>query len=75
MERLNYVTLSTTRAKHRAARRPISQVIVDAAGDNLSTAGKRTVAVAATSGLLVSMLGTSASATRPTSSRACSTLT
>jgi len=62
MERLNYVTISTTRAKHRAARRPISQVIVDAAGDNLSTAGKRTVAVAATSGLLVSMLGTSASA-------------
>ena len=66
MERLNYVTLSSTRAKHRAARRPISQVIVDAAGDNLSTAGKRTVAVAATSGLLVSMLGTSASAATDT---------
>ena len=62
MERHYHVTISTTRAKHRAARRPISQVIVDAAGDNLSTAGKRTVAVAATSGLLVSMLGSSASA-------------
>ncbi|MGP7960253.1 C40 family peptidase [Sanguibacter sp. A247] len=46
------MTLSTTRGRHRAARRPLGQVIVDVAGEGI---GRRTAVVAASSGLLVSM--------------------
>lgn len=56
------MTTSITGAKHRAARRPISQVLADAAGDNLATAGRRSAIVAASSGLIVSMLATPANA-------------
>ncbi|MBD9698183.1 C40 family peptidase [Flavimobilis sp. GY10621] len=46
------MTLSSTRGRHRAARRPLGQVIVDVAGEGI---GRRTAVVAASSGLLVSM--------------------
>lgn len=46
------MTLSNTRGRHRAARRPLGQVIVDVAGEGI---GRRTAVVAASSGLLVSM--------------------
>ena len=47
------MTLSSTRGRHRAARRPLGQVIVDVAGEGI---GRRTAVVAASSGLLVSMV-------------------
>lgn len=46
------MTLSSTRGRHRAARRPLGQIIVDVAGEGI---GRRTAVVAASSGLLVSM--------------------
>ena len=46
------MTLSSTRGRHRAARRPLGQVVVDVAGEGI---GRRTAVVAASSGLLVSM--------------------
>ena len=57
------MTLSTTRGRHRAARRPLGQVIVDVAGEGI---GRRTAVVAASSGLLVSMVVTPANATTGT---------
>lgn len=57
-----YVSTSTIRARHRAARRPISQLISDAAGDNLIQAGRRSAIVAASSSLLVTMIANPASA-------------
>lgn len=56
------MTNTRLRAKHRAARRPIHQIFVDAAGDNLAAAGRRSAAVAASSGLLVSMIAVPANA-------------
>lgn len=57
-----YVSTSSTRARHRAARRPISQVISHAAGDNLTQVGRRSAIVAASSSLLVTMIANPASA-------------
>jgi cell wall-associated NlpC family hydrolase len=64
MERHN-VTVSTTRARHRAARRPVTPLstIAQAASDQMSTVGRRTAVVAASSGLIVSMIGAAAPAT------------
>jgi len=59
------VTVSTTRARHRAARRPVTPLssIAQAASDQMSTVGRRTAVVAASSGLIVSMIGAAAPAT------------
>ena len=59
------MTVSTTRARHRAARRPSTPLsgIAQAATDQLGTVGRRTAVVAASSGLLVSMIGSPAGAT------------
>ena len=53
------MSTSTTRARHRAARRPVTPLatLASAATGSLSTVGRRTAVVAASSGLLVSMLG------------------
>lgn len=53
------MSTSTTRARHRAARRPVTPLasLASAATGGLSTVGRRTAVVAASSGLLVSMLG------------------
>ncbi|MEZ0446854.1 C40 family peptidase [Cellulomonas sp. ICMP 17802] len=59
------MTVSTTRARHRAARRPSTPLteFAAAASDQMGTVGRRTAVVAASSGLVVSMLGSPASAT------------
>jgi cell wall-associated NlpC family hydrolase len=59
------VTVSSTRARHRAARRPMTPLstIAQAASDQMSTVGRRTAVVAASSGLIVSMIGAAAPAT------------
>ncbi|WP_421732416.1 C40 family peptidase [Cellulomonas sp.] len=59
------MTVSTTSARHRAARRPSTPLteFAAAASDQMGTVGRRTAVVAASSGLIVSMLGSSASAT------------
>jgi cell wall-associated NlpC family hydrolase len=53
------VSTSTTRARHRAARRPVTPLsdLASAATGSLSTVGRRTAVVAASSGLIVSMIG------------------
>ena len=58
------MTVSTTRARHRAARRPSTPLteFASAASDQMGTVGRRTAVVVGTSGLVVSMLGSSASA-------------
>jgi len=58
------VTVSTTRARHRAARRPMAPLsnIAQAASGPVSTAGRRTAVVAVSSGLVVSMFGAAAPA-------------
>jgi cell wall-associated NlpC family hydrolase len=59
------VTTSTARARHRAARRPLAPLtsIASVASENAATVGRRTALVAASSGLIVSLMGaTSASA-------------
>jgi peptidoglycan DL-endopeptidase CwlO len=58
------VTVSTTRARHRAARRPSTPLteLAAAASGQMGTVGRRTAVVAASSGLVVSMLGSPASA-------------
>ena len=58
------MTVSTTRARHRAARRPSTPLteFASAASDQMGTVGRRTAVVAASSGLVVSMLGSPASA-------------
>lgn len=59
------MTVSTTRARHRAARRPSTPLteLAAAATGQIGTVGRRTAVVAASSGLVVSMLGSPASAT------------
>ena len=59
------MTVSTTRARHRAARRPVTPLstIAQAASDQMSSVGRRTAVVAASSGLIVSMIGAAAPAT------------
>lgn len=58
------MTVSTTRARHRAARRPSTPLteIASAASEQMGTVGRRTAVVAAASGLAVTMLGGPASA-------------
>ncbi|WP_456786642.1 C40 family peptidase [Cellulomonas sp. P5_C5] len=58
------MTVSTPRARHRAARRPSTPLteFASAASDQMGTVGRRTAVVVGTSGLVVSMLGSSASA-------------
>ena len=58
------MTVSTTRARHRAARRPSTPLteLASAASDQMGTVGRRTAVVVGASGLVVSMLGSSASA-------------
>ncbi|WP_407650294.1 C40 family peptidase [Cellulomonas edaphi] len=59
---------TTTRARHRAARRPSTPLteLASAASDQLGTVGRRTAVVAASSGLMVSMIGAPAMAAAPT---------
>ncbi len=58
------MTVSTTRARHRAARRPSTPLtgLAAAATGQIGTVGRRTAVVAASSGLVVSMLSSPASA-------------
>ncbi len=56
------MTISQTRARHRAARRPISQIISNVAGDNFANVSRRSAVVAATSGMFVSLLAMPATA-------------
>ncbi|WP_069386682.1 C40 family peptidase [Cellulosimicrobium cellulans] len=58
------MTVSSTRARHRAARRPVTPLstIAQAASEQMSTVGRRTAVVAASSGLVVSMIGAAAPA-------------
>lgn len=58
------MTESTTRARHRAARRPSTPLteLASVASDQLGTVGRRTAVVAASSGLVVSMMGAPAMA-------------
>jgi len=59
------VTVSTTRARHRAARRPSTPLteLASAASEQMGTVGRRTAVVAASSGLVVTMLSVPANAT------------
>jgi len=58
------VTVSSNRARHRAARRPVTPLtdLAHAATSSIGVVGRRTAVVAATSGLVVTMMGTSATA-------------
>jgi len=58
------VTESITRARHRSARRPTTPLhdLANAATGSMGTVGRRTVVVAASSGLLVTMFGSPAGA-------------
>ena len=58
------MTESSTRARHRSARRPVTPLntLASAASDSMGTVGRRTVVVAASSGLIVTMFGAPASA-------------
>ena len=67
------MTTSQTRARHRAARRPISQIISSAAGDNLAHVTRRSAVVAASSGIFVSMLAAPATAATDTSAASLGT--
>ncbi|PFG32291.1 C40 family peptidase [Sanguibacter antarcticus] len=64
------MTTSTTRARHRQARRPISPLttLVSSATGNAAVMGRRTAVVAASSGLLVSFMGAGAAMAAPASS-------
>ncbi|MGY4643698.1 peptidoglycan DL-endopeptidase CwlO [Cellulomonas sp. URHB0016] len=57
--------MSTTRARHRAARRPSTPLteLASAASEQMGTVGRRTAVVAASSGLVVTMLSVPANAT------------
>ncbi|GIJ00552.1 cell wall-associated NlpC family hydrolase [Sediminihabitans luteus] len=59
------MTVSTTKARHRAARRPITPLTQIAKSGAASTIGRRTAVVAASSGILVSMLGASPATAAP----------
>lgn len=58
------MTVSITRARHRSARRPTTPLhdLANVATGSMATVGRRTVVVAASSGLLVTMIGAPASA-------------
>ncbi|PVU83419.1 glycoside hydrolase [Cellulomonas sp. WB94] len=58
------MTESITRARHRSARRPTTPLhdLANAATGSMGTVGRRTVVVAASSGLLVTMFGSPAGA-------------
>ncbi|MGV8978458.1 MAG: C40 family peptidase [Cellulomonas sp.] len=58
------MTESITRARHRSARRPITPLhdLANAATGSIGTVGRRTVVVAASSGLIVTMLSIPANA-------------
>ncbi|WP_315095692.1 NlpC/P60 family protein [uncultured Cellulomonas sp.] len=58
------MTVSSTSARHRAARRPSTPLteLAAAASGQMGTVGRRTAVVAASSGLVVSMLGSPANA-------------
>lgn len=66
------MTSSTTRARHRAARRPITPLtmLASAASDNIASVGKRSAIVAASSGLLVSLMAAAPASAAPASSDA-----
>lgn len=58
------MTVSTTRARHRSARRPSTPLteLASAASEQMGTVGRRTAVVAASSGLVVTMIGAPAGA-------------
>jgi cell wall-associated NlpC family hydrolase len=58
------VSVSTTRARHRAARRPVTPLtdLANAATGSMQVVSRRTAVVAASSGLVVSMMTSPASA-------------
>lgn len=63
------MTSSTTRARHRAARRPITplSLLASAASENVVSVGKRSAIVAASSGLLVSLMAAAPASAAPVS--------
>ena len=67
------MTVSTIGARHRSARRPATALtdLANAATGSMATVGRRTAVVAASSGLIVSMLGSPAAAA-PSSDNAAS---
>ncbi|HEY0215050.1 MAG TPA: NlpC/P60 family protein [Cellulomonas sp.] len=62
------MTVSSTRARHRSARRPVTPLtdLATAATGSIAVAGRRTAVVAASSGLVVSMIAMPASAATST---------
>lgn len=66
------MTTSTARARHRAARRPLAPLtsIASVASENAATVGRRTALVAASSGLIVSLMGATSASAAPLSSDA-----
>ncbi|SDC86387.1 Cell wall-associated hydrolase, NlpC family [Sanguibacter gelidistatuariae] len=66
------MTSSTTRARHRAARRPITplSLLASAASENVVAVGKRSAIVAASSGLLVSLMAAAPASAAPVHSDA-----
>lgn len=61
------MTTSTARARHRAARRPLAPLssIASVASENAVTVGRRTALVAASSGLIVSLMGAASASAAP----------
>lgn len=61
------MTTSTARARHRAARRPLAPLssIASVASENAATVGRRTALVAASSGLIVSLMGAASASAAP----------
>ena len=53
------MSVSTTRARHRAARRPVTPLteLANAATGSIAVVGRRTAVAAASAGLIVSTLG------------------
>lgn len=70
------MTTSTARARHRQARRPITPLttLVSSATGNAAVMGRRTAVVAASSGLLVSFIGSGAATAAPSSTPAASSV-
>lgn len=70
------MTSSSIRARHRAARRPITplSLFATAASENVVSVSKRSAMVAASSGLLVSMMAAAPASAAPVSDAAVSTV-
>jgi cell wall-associated NlpC family hydrolase len=68
------VNARPSRARHRAARRPITPITTIAQGVSTSTAGRRAAVVATAGGLLMSTFGTASAAAAPVDNDAANKL-